>query len=360
MKETPKKVTLICCLLILALAIFIKFPDLFKSPIIPQGTRGGWVALTPSPPNGSTIEITLYTDRNKINRINSRRRPEILRNQELSGPYKAFKPLLTIKTQGPANFTLKGGKITRTVRFYIPKGTYTAHVFPYYNTEALFNDSPTQETLTLFLQKDRDHQREVWSQEVEWSGPEELFLSTKNLIDIAGMLPAKQEYTGDDPRLWVREWGKTIENMNLLYESENSFSKGWQPIRSEAKMKKDGRANCLDIAVLTAKAARQKGFDAHIFANSGHALTAIKRPSDPITALIPFEGTDFLIKKENPEDRDKLEAWKASRPIEEEKKRPTPIPEGKKLPEDKEKEPPEDQIFWIDLQTWETAYRKNT
>lgn len=308
--------------------------------------------------------ITLHLDNDRANRLNARRNPYLLEAAPKAfGPENPFKPLVTAVATGPGNLEMTGNGPTGKTRTHVPQGTYEIEIYPEFIGSKLFSgEAGETETLKFYFEPatgGRDLQAE---ETLTWSGPTELFLSTKNLIDLAALTKRTAEAEAKTkpapgPEAWLETLGKELAAEGLFYESEPS-GQGWQPIRTLKKMREDKAANCLDIALLTAQRAKAEGFSPHILANSGHALCAVAPKGGGIETATFFEGTAYLSQEPKPAPtpipgslREKWEEIVPPGPTPE----PTPAP-NKAAP----RQPEAEETFSIDLGHWEQFFRAQT
>lgn len=367
-KQAPKRITirkLIVFLVFLSVFFFVFKPN---PPI--EAPRGAVIRLSKDDelhkfkqPTGIN-QIIVNLDNKRINRINQRRDAKLINKfPTYFGQNSAFKPLLELKVQGPVNIEIKGDGPTETILFHVPDtpatGEYNVEVYPHYNLNKLFSGSPGDiETITISQWKPRGLKQHVDTIKKQWSGPNDLFLSTRNLMDIASLIKefSKDAYNfdikGKNIENFTQNLGENIKSKDIRYETELAYlegdDRGWQLIRTPIQIEKDKKANCIDIAILTSIKAIQNGFKPYIWANSGHALCAISYQSQNATQAIAFEGTDYL-----------------KAPL-----KPPTIPgevPREYLPEEEiiypEREPPrgiepkKDEIFSMDYNFWEQFYR---
>lgn len=307
------------------------------------------------------LDITLHLDNGRANRLNSRRDAKFLtQSPQAFGPAHPFKPLTTVVATGPGNLEISGDGPTGTARTKVPEGTHSIEVYPDFLPERIFTgEAGETETLRFYFEPASGGRTLQGQETLTWSGPRELFLSSKNLIDLAALTKSVKagKETNLAPTQWLETWGKEIQKENLAYESE-SASFGWQPIRTLEEMRAAEAANCLDIALLTAQEAKSKGYSPHILANSGHAVCAVAPKGEGASNAIFFEGTAFLNQDRKakpkvapPEPGSWAETWEKIVP-----------PKALEKPEDspnrappREPEPPD--TFSIDLERWETIFR---
>lgn len=316
----------------------------------------------PGQPGPGIKTITLHVDNGRANRLNARRDPNLLEARPRAfGPRAPFKPLICVDVAGPGNLEIQGDGPTGTIRTTIPEGGWGVEIYPEFLPEKLLGGRAGEtETLKFYFEPATGGREKQAEETLSWSGPEEIFLRVANLIDLAALTkpvprgPIQKE--GTSPQQWLENLGKELKAKNLGYESEPA-AQGWQAVRTEEKMDADGRANCLDIALMVARRAKQNGFSPHILANSGHALCAVGLPGQPPANATFFEGTAYLSETPKPKPTPPpstaavIQSVLTGKPVP--PPAPTPPPPNTAAP--REPEPPE--IFAVDLGAWETFFR---
>lgn len=311
-------------------------------------------------------EITLNLDNKRVNKVNQRRNPELIdRFPRFFGQDSAFKPLLELKVQGPANIEIKGNGPTGQILFHIPKNETAAgwivEVYPYYTLEKLFKGKAGEiEKITISQWKTHGLKLHVETIYAQWSGPNDLFLSTKNLMDTASLTkefsktPTGFNIKEKNLENFTRSLGKEIKSRGIRYETDLPYNdgddRGWQLIRDPEQINKDKKANCIDIAILTSIEAIKNNFKPYIWANSGHALCALSYKDQKETQAVSFEGTDFLkapLKPPTKPGEEPREYLPGEEIIYPEREPPRGI------------EPKKEEIFSMDYSFWEKFYREN-
>jgi hypothetical protein len=311
-------------------------------------------------------EITLSLNNKRVDKVNQRRNPRLIHQfPKFFGKDSSFKPLLILKVQGPVNIEIKGDGPTGRILFHVPKNElateWIVEVYPYYILEKLFEGKTGEiEKITISEWKTHGLKLPVETIHTQWSGPNDLFLSTKNLMDTASLTkefsktPTGFNIKEENLENFTRKLGEDIKSKSIRYETDLPYhegdDRGWQLIRSPEQISKDKRANCIDIAILTAIEALKNNFKPYIWANSGHALCALSYETQSPEQAIAFEGTDYL--------KPPLKA--PTKPGE---------PPREYLPEEEiiypEREPPrgiepkQEEIFSMDYSFWEKFYREN-
>jgi hypothetical protein len=305
--------------------------------------------------------VEILTDGTRVNRVNARRRLDLIESKpHLFGTNAPFRPLLVTEVSGPLNVRISGvedGPLGKPMEFHVPEGTFIVEAYPEYASEKLWTGEPGQtEKIVIETQGERGKTRVASEFETSWSGPEELFLSSKNLGDLASIIrtrTATTESSEGDTRPWLEAFGQKIKEARWRYETDPPLqegdAQGWQRIRTEQEMGEQGTANCLDISVLLAHRALESGRNPFILANSGHALCAVSDQDKGAEEALAFEGTDFLIPPLKPKGPDNPEGPREYLPNEE-----IPFPE-RKPPRGPERRP-EEKIL-IDVREWMNYYR---
>lgn len=304
--------------------------------------------------------VLINLDNKRINRVNQRRDlkffdeyPEIFHQGGI------FKPLLSIEAQGPLNIEIEGNGPTGKILFHIPEGTYSAHIYPEYINDKLFNGKAGEiEKIIISQWKPRGPKLKVDTIEAQWSGPNDLFLSTKNLTDIASITKEFSKKTSEIKTQSIENLytiiSEKLKKEEIRYETDLPYldgdERGWQLIRSPSQIESQKSANCIDVAVLVAIQAKKNGFNPYIWANSGHALCALSYANQEAANAIPFEGTDYLKAPLKPPTKPG-EAPREYLPDEEIVYPERQAPRGE--------EPPKDKIFSMDYNFWEKFYRSN-
>jgi hypothetical protein len=291
-------------------------------------------------------EINIYLDSTRINRLNQRR--NLCKIKDYLGPNSAFKPLLELTVTGPINIELKGEKSFNQVLFHVPEGHFKAQVYPEFLEDFLkTGNNQEEETIKIYAQRLHGPKWQVDEIKTKWSGPNDLFLSHKNLIDIAALTGRlKMDETPKiSPQEWLTNMEEKIRNMDLRYETElvynDTETKGWQKVRTLKDMLKDKKANCIDMSVWISKEALAAGFKSYIIANSGHALCAISLTDQTPNEAIAFESTNYLKPPLKPPDKPggKAREYKPNEEIVYPKRKP---PRAKEAQE----------VYIIDLTKW--------
>lgn len=322
--------------------------------------------------------ITFHLHNELANRLNSRRNSQLLEQAPTAFGIEApFHPLISIEIEGPGNLIIKGNGPTGIITAAAPKGLHILEIYPLFLKEKLLSGYPGEKENLKFFFEPEIGKRSLQAEEtLTWSGPNEVFLSSKNLQDVAALIEPRQINQKEkleikntnfpsttDPQGWLQIFGSSLRQENLAYESEPA-SQGWQKIRTLEKMREDKAANCFDIAVLTAQQARSAGFSVYLIANSGHALCAVGIPGKPPEEATFFEGTEFLGSKEPPKPKPKpktktktkKQEGKTGNEGEEQEQEPKEPAPNKAPPREKE---PED-VFLIDLQKWFPFFQTGT
>lgn len=314
------------------------------------------------PSNPCIKEISLSLDNKRINRVNQRRDPSLsTKNPDYFGKTKAFKPLFTLKVAGPLNVEIKGDGPTKLILLHVPKGLHEVDIYPNYDLQSLFSGKAGEkEQIEISQWKSRGPKLHVDTILTQWSGPNDLFLSTNNLMDIATLTKEFSEYqTGINIQAnsvdnLLQKLGVVIKNEKIRYETDLPYEigddRGWQLVRSPLTIMNDKKANCIDIAVLTSIIALNNGFKPYIWANSGHALCAIGYKDEDAQQALPFEGTDYLKPPLKPPatPKDEPREYLPNEIVIYPKRNP---PRGK--------EPKQDEVFSMDYTFWEKFYRRN-
>jgi hypothetical protein len=261
-------------------------------------------------------EITILLDNNRINKVNQRRNPSLINHPKYSeyfGQEKAFRPLLVLNVQGPMNVEIQGDKTIGNIKFHVKAGLQEVEVYPNYNLKELFQGvAGDKEIIKIYESEDGNFKSLVEEIQAQWSGPDDLFLSSKSLIDLASIstnfkekgLPQELKNI-DDPnsknkpiKNWLEDLGEALRKKQWRYETDMPYAegdgKGWQRIRDGSRILSDQKANCIDIAILISVLSQNKGFDPFIIANSGHSLCAVSEKTKGISESYKFEGTDYL------------------------------------------------------------------
>lgn len=317
------------------------------------------------PPTGIN-EILINLDNKRINRINQRRDPNLIHKfPRFFGQDNSFKPLLKLQVQGPVNIEIKGDGPTGTILFHVPKGKfgteYNVDVYPYYNLERLFYGTTGEiENITISEWKSRGLKKHVDTIKAQWSGANDLFLSTKNLVDITSLIkefsktPTNLQVYTNNLESFTTRLGKEIKNNHIRYETDLPYQdgddRGWQLIRSPTQIERDKKANCIDIAILTSIEALKNNFKPYIWANSGHALCALSYQNQNANQAVAFEGTDYLKTPLKPPTKPG-ETPREYLPGEEVIYPEREPPRGK--------EPQTEEIFSMDYTFWEKFYRED-
>lgn len=328
-----------------------------------KSSRGAVVKLESIAPTNDSIGISnilINLDNKRINRVNQRRNPRLLKQYpQIFAQDGVFKPLLNIEAQGPLNIEIKGDGPTGKILFHIPKGAYNAHVYPKYIEDKLFTGKAGEiEKIKISQWKPRGPKLHVDTITAQWSGPNDLFLSTKNLTDIASLT---KEFLKETEKIHTSSIENLYKNISeglkkdeIRYETDLPYidgdERGWQLIRSPSQIELQKSANCIDIAILVAIQAINNGFSPYIWANSGHALCAVSYSNRDATSAIPFEGTDYLKAPLKPPTKPG-EAPREYLPEEEIVYPERQAPRGE--------EPPKEKIFSMDYNFWEKLYRTN-
>jgi hypothetical protein len=329
--------------------------------------KGGLIKLsisTDANSKKSTIEtIDFLTDGGKVNKLNQKRSLKKIKHEpELLGENAAFEPLLVIKATGPLNLKIKAEKSFDFIEFHIPEMTSSpdsrsssiVEVYPKFNQHFLrVADSNQNERIKIYAQKNRGPYRLAESYKIIWSGPQDLFLSHENLIDLAALTGTRLNKTpAKPPANWLVQIGEKIKGEDLRYEVEleyqNEENQGWQKIRTWQEIIKAKAANCLDLSTWVSKSALESGYKSYIIMDSSHAFCAVSLPEEDFSDAIVFETTDYLKPPLKPPTTPE------EQPREYEPGEEVIYPER-----DPPRSPEKKEIFFVDLDYWAGFYTDN-
>lgn len=352
---------LLILLALLAGALLLKKTGLLWEPATLQGAYISLHPHTTSLSHPQLQEITSFLHGQRVNRIHQRRNPRLLQNQpNLFGPQRPFKPLLKILATGPSTAWITSTSatpITPSMTIPIPEGSWEIEIYPDYPIHRLFEGaSGERESLQVEFASPQTPRHLAHQLDLEWSGPNDIFLATDSLIDLASLVQTEAEKTPAPPaalEAWAQSLPGALKKTPIRYQYDAPESggtgAGWQSVRTKTQMLQDEKATCLDITAWIAKEALARGLKPYILANSGHTLCAIAEKNGTLAQSIPIEGTDLLKAPLKPQTDPNLP------PVEFQPEEPLPeIP--RTIPPE---EPPQTEVFQIDLAHWGTFYLKN-
>jgi hypothetical protein len=326
--------------------------------------QGAYVALHPHPhsaPAPQLEELTTFLHGQRVNRINQRRNPHLLKTHpELFGPNKPFKPLLKILASGPSTVWIHSTSshpITPAMTIPIPEGSWEIEIYPDYQIPRLFEGiSGEKESLKIEFASPQTPKHLAHQLNLEWSGPNDIFLSTESLIDLASLVQTEAGRNPLPPETltnWTQSLPGVLEKTPIRYQYDapehHGTGTGWQSVRTKDQMIQEEKATCLDITAWIAKEALARGLKPYILANSGHTLCAIAEKEGTLDQALPIEGTDLLKAPLKPQ------AHPNDPPIEFQPHEPLPEVPRTIPPE----EPPQTDIFQIDIRHWGSFYLKS-
>ena len=303
-------------------------------------------------------EINLTLHNKRLNRIHQRRNQDLLhKTPELFGENKAFKPFLRIIATGPGALYIKGNGPTKPFQVPLPKGKWKILTYPEFHLDQLYTGYPgQQETIKVYFKHPWGKTDLVDTIETEWSGPNDLFLSTDNLHDCAALLQTNktidnnQKKAPPNPPQWVQAMGQKIRDENIRYEHDvpemEGNGLGWQTIRTPSSLLEVKKANCIDISLYITQQALNNQLKPYLITNSGHSVCAVASQDESLQNAYAIDGTDFLrrpLKPNKPGNPPEEYGWNETFPT---PKRTNP-PKAK---------PPQD-IFQTDIKFWLPFYR---
>lgn len=335
--------------------------DLWKESrtVNPERTlQGGTARFSPKTLNAPPgLEgITFLLDNGSANRLHSRRNARLLDiTPELFGPDRPFRPLMVLEASGPGNLLIRGDGPTGVITLPIPKGNYTIEVYPEFLMKELTKGEPgDKENLIFEFEPAKGRKKIVAKETLTWSGPCEIFLSSKNLGDLAALLTnitLKEKPEIETPEELLNFLTKEIKERSLVAESDSATT-GWQKLKTDKELLPGANANCLDLALLTAEHALQQGLSPTLIANSGHALCAVAPKGAPLEKATFFEATNYLKAPESRETKDP--ELKDSEPTGTVKKNPEMPAPNRAKPRKQEPE----EVFAIPFEKWIPFFRK--
>lgn len=307
----------------------------------------------PTEPGLHAVELFLHSG--KANRLNSRRDiTHFKTHRELFGPNAPFRPLIELTATGPGSIHITGDGPTGKITIPMPEdGPKKILVYPEFLLEHLIRENPTEEKLEINF-----HNRygKITSQSettLTWSQPNEIFLSSTSLCDLAAMIepPATSPKTNLAPKQILTNLAAEIQAKSLDHETQTNGS-GWQIVRTPVLMSAHGKANCLDLALLTAQTAVNHKLKPVLLVSTGHALCAVTEPGKRVEDGLYFEATEFLNKPRDPNnpqppERDPNGAIIPRLPADTVPKDPPPPPAQE-----------DTSFFQIELEKWMPFFRR--
>lgn len=326
-----------------------------EDPSITLGTTGGRVRREVLPDNTPTdgnsvdqgvYELTVHLDQGKINRVNARRNPEkIDTNPDLFGIDKIFKPLITIEAKGPGKIILEGSKNTPEIHIPVSPLKEKIEIYPNYNLSVLFGGQHGEKEKINVYFDNGEEKKLIESLDVVWSGPREIFLSDKNLCDLASLsqvsvLPETLAKT-DNLDLWLELLANDFKEKKIRYIESSGDEQGWQLIKTPKSIMNQNSANCLDMVLWVSSASEAAGFESYLIAMDGHALVAVA-PQGKDLGDAKYIETTLLIEQLDNKPSSLADAIKKG---------------SEQVKEKMEKDP--EKILAINLKEWKKYYREN-
>jgi hypothetical protein len=277
----------------------------------PQTPHGAELRRNPLPKEAAeknVLDVETILFNHKANRLNARRdATKIQTHPTVFGPDAPFRPLFIIRTSSLGEIIIKGDGPTGSISFPTSETPESIEVYPHFNLDMLKRNHPKEEIVTIQFIPNRGTKSTQMVTTIPWSEPNEIFLSSQSLHDLAALIQIPEG----------KEWRRTGEPQNAapannkapedilgglaglitekdLYHETDSNASGWQLIRDPNLMTADKRANCLDLSLLTAQTAVDNGLEPYLIVSPGHALCAVGKPNYPAEQALLFEGTNYL------------------------------------------------------------------
>lgn len=290
-------------------------------------------------------ELTIHLDQGKINRVNARRDPaKLTTNPELFGVEKIFKPLVSMVVIGPGKVYIEGDGPTGQIEFGVDPKKEKIEIYPHYNLQALFGGTEySKEKINVFFEPKGKEKVMVDSVEVGWSGPREVFLSDKNLSDLASLAEDDRKIdkapSTENLDLWLQKTAAQLATKSITYVESSGNEAGWQKIKKPEDIDTKRTANCLEMVLWLAAAAEEAGFDGYLITTDGHALVGLSPQGEGLGSA-KYVETTLLIKQPNQQTSTLEQA----------------LSKGEEEVRDKMKED-QQKILAIGLEEWKTYYR---